>query len=602
MVSESDARQFVRSEIRVLHVDDDPSVLDLTSVFLDRELESVSVTTETAPEDALKRLESEQFDCVISDYDMPGATGLELFEEIRADHQLLPFVLYTGKGSEEIASQAVNAGVTGYFQKGGPDQQRRLANRVKQAAEEYHAKIEADRYSTVLRALEYPIYVVDETGVFSYVNDAMVDLTGYEREEIIGSGTDLIKGEEAIAEAEDELGSILSRTGPDISQFEVDIESKDGGTVPCRDHMAVLPYEGDEFRGSVGILRNIQSEKRQKAELERKTRAMDEAPIGITITDFSREDNPMIYVNDKFVEMTGYSRPESIGRNCRFLQGRKTDEGAIKKLRQAIDAGEATTVELQNYRKNGELFWNRVTISPLQDSDDEVAYWVGFQEEITEYKQREQELKRQNDRLEQFASIVSHDLRSPISVATGRIELAKDGADEHLDAALDALDRMETIVEDTLTLARQGDTVGEPEAVELSSIVSDCWRTADTGDANLEQDGEITIRADADRLRNLLENLLINAAEHGTGDIEVGVLDDGFYIADNGPGVPEDERERIFDPGYTTTSTGTGFGLAIVGEIAEAHGWSVKVTESDEGGARFEVRGVETHELTPQSK
>ncbi|MDR9430446.1 MAG: response regulator, partial [Natronomonas sp.] len=127
--------------MRVLHVDDDRSILDLTAAFPDRELADVSVTSETTPDDALSRLETESFDCVVSEYDMPGRSGLELFEAIREDHPLLPFVLYTGKGSEEIASQAVNAGVTGYFQKGGPDQQRRLANRVRQAAEKYHTRI-----------------------------------------------------------------------------------------------------------------------------------------------------------------------------------------------------------------------------------------------------------------------------------------------------------------------------------------------------------------------------------------------------------------------------------------------------------------------------
>jgi PAS domain S-box-containing protein len=470
MASESRSTRDDRGGVSVLHVDDDPSVLDLTAAFLERELESVSVATETAPEETLPRLEAEEFDCVISDYEMPGMDGLELFETIRDEHPLLPFVLYTGKGSEEIASRAVNAGVTGYFQKGGTDQQRRLANRVEQAAAEYRTQIEADRYSSVLRALGYPVYVVDETGTFSYVNEAMVELTGYEREEILGSGTDLIKDEEAVRMAEHELGSILSDSGPDTSQFRVDIVPKHGDPIPCRDHMGVLPYEGEEFRGSVGILRDISEEVRLEAELE-----------------------------------------------------------------------------------------------------------------------------RQNDRLERFASVVSHDLRSPISVATGRIELANDG-DENLDAALDALDRMETIVEDTLALARQGDTVGELETIELSSLVRESWRTTDTGEATLEQLGDATIRADADRLRNLLENLFANAAEHGGDEVTVrlGVLEDGFYVADDGPGIPADERDQIFDPGHTTVTDGTGFGLAIVKEIADAHGWQIEVTESEAGGARFDVRGVET--------
>ena len=607
MLSDLRPKPLERREISVLHVDDDASVLDLTAAFLDRELDGVSVVSETSPEDALDRLERTEasFDCIVSDYDMPGMNGLELFEEIRAEYQLVPFVLYTGKGSEEIASQAVNAGVTGYFQKGGPDQQRRLANRVKQAAADYQTKIEADRYSTVLRALEYPIYVVDETGVFSYVNDAMVEMTGYDREEIIGSKTDIIKTDEAVEEAEDQLGSILSSEGPDIAQFYVDIIPKEGDPIPCRDHMAALPYEGEEFRGSVGILRNICDEvqreaelERRETELERKTRAMDEAPLGIAITDPDLEDNPMIYVNDRFVEMTGYPREEAVGRNCRFLQGEGTKAESVEKLRGAIEAEEATTVELKNYRRDGEAFWNRVSIRPLLDDDGAVEYWVGFQEDITEYKQRERELERQNDRLERFAGIVSHDLRSPMSVATGRIELAKtmaDGEAENLDAALDALDRMETIVEDTLTLARQGDTVGGMDAVSLSSVVEEGWKTADTGGGTLELDGEMKFRADVDRLRNLLENLFVNAVDHVDEGVvvRVGTTDEGFYVADDGAGIPESDRSDIFDPGYTTAASGTGFGLAIVKEIAEAHGWEVSVGDSAAGGARFDITGID---------
>ena len=602
MASDLRGPQPDQRDVSVLHVDDDRSVLDLTAAFLDSELDSVSVATTTDPEEVLDRLADERFDCVISDYDMPGLDGLELFESIREEHPLVPFVLYTGKGSEEIASQAVNAGVTGYLQKGGPDQQRRLANRVEQAAEEYRTKIEADRYSTVLRALEYPIYVVDETGVFSYVNDRFLEMTGYDREEAVGRGTDLIKDDEAVAAAEGKLGSILSADGPDTVQFEVEIVSKDGERIPCRDHMGYLPYEGEEFRGSVGILREIGDEKRREAELERKTQAMEEAPIGITIRDPTREGNPMTYVNDRFLEMTGYDREEAVGRDFRFLQGPETRAEPVAELQRALDAGESTTVELRNYRKDGEAFWNRVTISPIRNDSGEIERWIGFQKDVTEYKRRERELERQNERLERFAEIVSHDLRSPMSVAEGRIELANAEGErdaDHLEAALEALDRMETIVGDTLTLARQGETVGDLETVSIEAAAEESWRTSDTADATLEIDAEgIEIYADGDRLRTLLQNLLVNAAEHAGPEAEVrlGATDRGFYVADDGPGVPPEEREAIFDPGHTTAETGTGFGLAIVEEIVEAHGWESTVGESEAGGARFEIEGVRTAE------
>ncbi|WP_048077939.1 PAS domain S-box protein, partial [Halorubrum sp. AJ67] len=562
--------------IDVLHVDDDPSVLDLAEAYFERELDSVAVTSETDPEAALERLDDGSFDCVVSDYDMPPMDGLAFFDAVRERNQKIPFVLYTGKGSEEIASQALNAGVTGYFQKGGPEQLRRLANRVDQAVDEYRTKEIAERYSTVIEALGYPVYVVDETGVFRFVNEPFAELTGYDREEIIGSTPGFIKDDAAVAEAEDRLGTILSSSGPDVQRFSVDIVPKEGDPVPCRDHMAALPYDGECFEGSVGILRDVSDERERREELETKTRALNEAPVGITITDQQREDNPMVYVNDRFVEMTGYGREESIGVNCRFLQGPDTEEESVRKLRDAIDAEDSTSVELLNYRKDGTEFWNRVSIAPISDADGTVTNWVGFQEEITAFKEREAALERQNDRLDSFASIVSHDLRNPLNVAQGRVELAREVSDdaENLDAALDALDRMESIVERTLALAREGETVGDPVHVDLAAVAADSWSTVDTASATLSVETDREVLADPDRLRNLFENLMRNAVEHAGPDVSlrVGDLPDGFFVEDDGPGIDPAVADSLFEPGESGAAGNTGFGLAIVKEIATAHG------------------------------
>jgi PAS domain S-box-containing protein len=583
--------------IDVLHVDDDPSVLDLTEAYFERELDAVSVTSVTDPEEALDRLGEGAFDCVVSDYDMPAMDGLEFFDALRERHQKTPFVLYTGKGSEEIASQALNAGVTGYFQKGGPEQLRRLANRVDQAVEEHRTKEIADRYSTVIEALGYPVYVVDETGEFRFVNEPFAELTGYDREEIIGETPGFIKDDAAVQEAEDRLGTILSSDGPDVQHFGVDIVPKEGEPIPCRDHMAALPYEGESFDGSVGILRDVSDERERREELETKTRALDEAPVGVTVTDPDRPDNPMVYVNDRFVEMTGYDREEALGVNCRFLQGPDTEEAPVAELRRAIDADEPTTVEMRNYRKDGTEFWNRVSIAPIRDDDGAVTNWVGFQRDITQFKEREAALERQNDRLDSFASIVSHDLRNPLNVAQGRVELAREVSDDaaNLDAALDALERMESIVERTLTLAREGETVGDPEHVDLADVVADSWSTVDTADATLSVETEREVLADPDRLRNLFENLIRNAVDHVGGDvsIRVGDLSDGFYVEDDGPGIDSAVADSLFEPGESDSGGNTGFGLAIVQEIATAHGWTVDATTGADGGARFEVRGVD---------
>jgi signal transduction histidine kinase len=242
-----------------------------------------------------------------------------------------------------------------------------------------------------------------------------------------------------------------------------------------------------------------------------------------------------------------------------------------------------------------------------------------------ELREREAALARQNERLEEFASVLSHDLRSPLSVATGRLALAEEDcpSEHHADVEW-ALDRMEAIIEDVLTLARQGTTVEDPGRVALGPVVDDAWRAVESEDVALDREGLGTVVADERRLRRLFENLLRNAVEHGStsppsharedavehgstsppardeettepagGDATVRVVpleEGGFAVADDGPGIPEGERERIFEGGYSTAEEGTGLGLPIVRSLAEAHGWSVAATESEAGGARFEIR------------
>ncbi|MFB6218765.1 MAG: PAS domain-containing protein [Halobacteriaceae archaeon] len=216
------------------------------------------------------------------------------------------------------------------------------------------------------------------------------------------------------------------------------------------------------------------------------------------------------------------------------------------------------------------------------------------------YRDQRAELRRQNERLEEFASVVSHDLRGPLNVAEGRLELARRECDsDHLDTIADQLDRMEALIGDVLSLARRGETVDEPEPTALGPLVEEAWTVGTEGadgDPALRLAGDPgRVNCDRGRVHDLLANLFRNAVEHG-GDgvtVEVGALDDGFYVADDGPDIPADEREDVFDAGYSTADGGTGFGLAIVEEIAEAHGWDVALAESESGGARFEFTGVE---------
>ncbi|QAU14033.1 PAS domain S-box protein [Halorubrum sp. BOL3-1] len=260
---------------------------------------------------------------------------------------------------------------------------------------------------------------------------------------------------------------------------------------------------------------------------------------------------------------------------------------------EALD-GSANTFE-QEYE--GERY--QIQTAPVRTDDERIEYVMAVSQNITERVERRRELERQNERLEEFASIVSHDLRNPLQVASGRLELvSKECESGHIDDVAQALDRIDALIEDLLTLAREGEDVSEVESVGLVDVAESSWQAAETAHATLETHATKTLRADRSRLKQLLENLYRNAVEHGGDDVTVSVepIDDGFCVADTGPGIPESDRDEVFEAGYSTNEDGTGFGLRIVKQVADAHGWEIAVTDSDVGGARFEITRVDTPE------
>ena len=219
--------------------------------------------------------------------------------------------------------------------------------------------------------------------------------------------------------------------------------------------------------------------------------------------------------------------------------------------------------------------------------------WLSYELEQRAYRAR---LETSNKQLEEFASVVSHDLRNPLGVASLRLELAREECDsEHLADVERAHTRMEALIDDILTLARKGAVVDEPAPVCLSELCLSCWSHVDTGGATVDVTAEEQILADESRLSQLLENLVRNAVEHGGSDVTVSIddLPNGFYLEDDGVGIPPDRRDGLLDPDRLGESDDTRIGLRVVRKVADAHGWTVTVTESPDGGARFEFTDVE---------
>ena len=314
-----------------------------------------------------------------------------------------------------------------------------------------------------------------------------------------------------------------------------------------------------------------------------------------TVQLTGQQDDPVLVLDDE-------SRVRDFNRKAKELfpdlEVGEDIDSVLPEIAEYINGGQDDAVfELE---LTGGFKYYHLGVRPFTTDRSRLGTSVAFTD-VTEREEYRRELERQNERLEQFASMVSHDLRNPLNVAQGRVEYLRGEDDsEHLAATGRALDRMEGLIEDVLALARQGQPIAERDRVTLSVVAKEAWAVVESDTATLTVDSDWTFIADSTRLQQLFENLFRNAIEHGGADVEirVGALDSGagFYIADDGAGIPVQDRERVLESGYSTASDGTGLGLSIVSEIAAAHDWQIDVTGSDEGGARFEFSGVHDEE------
>ena len=751
----------------VLCVDDQRSFVELAAEMLEREDDRFDVATATNAEEGLDRLSEADFDCIVSDYDMPGLNGIEFLERIREQYPELPFILYTGKGSEEVASDALSAGATDYLQKeSGTGQYELLGNRIRNAVNQFHTRqraVELERIRSLVNDINQALVRADsrpaaETKVceifsdsdpylFAWIGDVEsgsdrvtprasagvqegylqeITLTadktptgegptgtalrenriavsqnvsedpkiawteaaldrGYRAMAAVplSYGEDLYGGLNVYADRpnafDEKEKAVLEELGADIGHalhsFEIQqhlettrdrfhalTENNDVGVVtidaentikyantafhdilgyeengligeslltllPERHHdehqAAVdahletgtkhLDWSGTELPGChregyevplelsfgkvttdsetrfTAVVRDITERKERDQQIEA---LFSNARIPITYFRYENGDPIVEHVNSAFERKFGINGDSASGQNLDSIlvpEERKTEAQSINQKVQ--DVGQ---VEMEVQREAGDGLRDFILHTvPVQTTDRfERGYALYY--DVTERKAKTAELARQNERLDQFASVVSHDLRNPLNVAEGQLELAEKECDStHLRVVAEAHDRMETLIEDLLTLAQTGVQTSGLETVDLSEMVTDCWKTVETKDAVLHTETELSIPADPNRLRQLLENLFRNAVEHGgpSVTIRVGDLEDmtGFYISDDGPGIAEADQQNVFEAGYSTAQEGTGLGLNIVQTVAEGHGWDIEISESKTGGARFDI-------------
>ena len=334
-------------------------------------------------------------------------------------------------------------------------------------------------------------------------------------------------------------------------------------------------------------------------DLKLKERAMDEAPVGITITDPSREDNPLIYCNEQFERLTGYE--DVIGENCRFLQGEGTDPDTRAQIREAVDDGRPVSVDILNYRKEGASFWNKLDIAPLHDDAGAVTYFVGFQADITDRKIRER-------RLEVLNRVLSHNLRNKMNVIEGHTELLQDEYDGDHPESLD-------IIESTATdLVGLADTVRDVDAAlsgpapaeptdltdRLEQLVGACRDRFPDATFRLTVPEDDPCRVVVPRFMAAIQEAVENAIKHNDTPepvVEIRIAGQSadwisVEIEDNGPGIPEQELD-VLETGETPLNHADRLGLWFIYWVVRRVGGEFTVEEA-------EPRGIELTLTVPR--
>jgi len=619
----------MKSPLHILHLEDDLNDARLIQSYLVDGGLDCTITRVDNRTDFMAMLEHGWVDLILSDYAVPGFDGMTALKVVRERWPVLPFVLVSGTLGEEVAVESLKSGATDYVLKDGLT---RLAPVVGRAMAELEREFERRRAEVELRwktaLLEAQvnasidgILVVDEHGRKLVQNERMVELWHLPPHisEDVDDAAELAFVLEQVSDPEAFLEKVkyLYAHPEKISRDE--IERRDG-TVLDRYSAPVQGKQGKQY-GRIWVFRDITLLKQTEAQLRKLSQAVEQSPAMVVITDLS---GGIEYVNPKFSQVTGYTFAEVAGLNPRVLKSGKLEPEFYQDLWRTIKSGRAWQGEFHNRKKNGELFWERATISPITNPRGTVTNFLAIKEDITEHKQLEAQF-RQAQKMEavgRLAAGVAHDFNNLLTVILGYSDLllgelaAGSGQRDSLEEVKKAGERAAGLTRQLLAFSRQ--QLLEPRDVDLNATVSDCARMLQRlvgEDINLDvvlDAGLPHVKVDPGQLEQALINLVVNARDAitqfgkitiATSRIVLAETDCRLYpqtrpgpqvvlsVADTGGGMDEATLARIYEPFFTTKEPGkgTGLGLAMVFGFIQQSGGHMTVASAPGQGTTFKI-------------
>ncbi len=611
----------MESTLRILMIDDNPDDCLLIIKVLEQELGNLQIEQVTGKDKYYQALERGGFDLVITDYMLGWINGLAILREVRARYPDCPVIMATATGSEEIAVEAMKAGLNDYVLK-TPKHLVRIPAAVRSVMEQCRrvkALREAEsRYKQLFERVPVGLYQSTTQGRITEANRAMAVMLGYaDRESLFSVNMgDLYVNPDEYKRCLEKLES----TGRECT-CEIGLRRLDGRITWCLHSIRLLYSEDGGTLCCEGSLTDITARKEAEDIQARLATAIEQAAESIVITD---PRGVIQYVNPIFEQTTGFSREEAIGQTPGILKSGRQDEAFYTGLWESISRGEVWKGHFVNRRKDGSLFEEESTISPVRDRTGNIINFVAVKRDVTQEVKLERQLN-QAQKMEALGTLsggIAHDFNNILGIIFGYSEMAlldiEQGSQvrDNLQQVLKAANRARDLVQQILAFSRQSEQERKP--LQIGLVVKEALKMLrsslpSTIEIKEEVKSKGAIHADPTQVHQILMNLCTNAGhamreKGGTLYVSLDdlVLDDlmsaqypglnpGPYlrlsVSDTGHGMDQSIMDRIFEPFFTTKGPGegTGMGLAVVHGIVRSYGGTITVYSEPGNGTTFHI-------------